>query len=100
VNFWECCSPPPPSSSSSIGFRRLTPQDVPQPAGFCTTLCFGSSHSHRQAPPRLQRRERPLAGKVGTMGEKWPACKRSLQWRLTRHCRDLICGMGPTSRPK
>jgi hypothetical protein len=31
------------------------------------TLCFGSS---RQAPPRIQRCERPLAGKGGTMGEK------------------------------
>jgi hypothetical protein len=33
-------------------------------------LCFGSSHLHRQVPPRLHRRDRPLAGEGGTMGEK------------------------------
>jgi hypothetical protein len=33
---------------------------------------FGSSHLHRQVPPRLRRSERPLAGKGRTMGKKWP----------------------------
>jgi hypothetical protein len=61
------------SSSSSIGPRRLPPQE-------CTAACrlivltpwFESSHLHRQAPPRLQQRERPLAGKGETMDEKMP----------------------------
>jgi hypothetical protein len=43
---------------------RATGGCVPQPYRLIVlTLCCGSSHLHRQAPPRLQRRERPLEGK-------------------------------------
>jgi hypothetical protein len=50
------------------------PSDVPQPFRLIVlTLLFGSSHLHRQARPRLQRRDRPPAGKGGTVGEKYPA---------------------------
>jgi hypothetical protein len=67
------CSSCSCSSSSSTGPLAASAHKV------CTaaltgllyfTVCFGSSHLHRQAPPGRQRRERPLAGKGGIMGEK------------------------------
>jgi hypothetical protein len=58
--------------------------------GRTAALCFGSSHLHRQ----VQRSERPLAGKEGTMGEKLPVIWR--QWRLPRHCRGLLHSAFPS----
>jgi hypothetical protein len=43
-----------------------------KPAGLLYEPCFGSCRLYRQEPSRLQPRERPLAGKGGTMGEKCP----------------------------
>jgi hypothetical protein len=51
--------------------------------------CFGSFHLHRQAPPRLQRRARPLEGKGGTMGEKYPVTLPT-NGEFHAKCRDLL----------
>jgi hypothetical protein len=56
------------------GPRWLPPQECTAACRLIVlTLCFGSSHLHHQAPPCPQRRERPLAGKKGTIGDKCPA---------------------------
>jgi hypothetical protein len=73
---------------------------------YCTNLALEDSHLYRQAPPRLQRRERPLAGKGGTVGEKFPVilptngdfyakCRDFLHAANMRHWTD-----GFTSPPK
>jgi hypothetical protein len=65
-------------------------------AGLLYEAGFGSSRLCRQAPLRLLRRERPLAEKEGTVGEKCPVAdlglaprgpvKSDLVWRgMARH---------------
>jgi hypothetical protein len=85
-SFYISPSPPPFSSASSssssfssssnansTGPRWLMPPEVPQPVDLLYDPGFGSSRLYGQEPPRLQRGERPLAGKGGTMGEKCPS---------------------------
>jgi hypothetical protein len=55
--------------SSSSSCSNTGPPEVLQPEGLLYEAGFGSSRLYRQESPRL-RRERPLAGKGGTMGEK------------------------------
>jgi hypothetical protein len=58
--------------TSSTGPRWLVPPEVLQPTGLLYEPGFGSNCLYRQEPPHLQRCERPLAGKGGTIGEKCP----------------------------
>jgi hypothetical protein len=93
------------SCSSSIGSRWLPPQQCTAACRLIVlTLCFGSSHSHRQVPPRL-RHERPLAGKGGIVGEKCPVIlptmATSMPFRDLLHAANLWHGTdGFTSPPK
>jgi hypothetical protein len=52
--------------------RCLVPPEVLQPASLLYDPSFGSSRLYRQEPPHIQRRETPVAGKGGNMGEKCP----------------------------
>jgi hypothetical protein len=56
---------------------------------YCTNPAFEDSHLHRQGPPRLQRRERTLAGKGETVGEKCPVILSTFG-DFHAKCRDLL----------
>jgi hypothetical protein len=60
---------------------------------------FGSSRFHRLAPPRLRRRERPLAGKGGPVGEKYPVILLTNSPFEGIFYMPQICDMGPTAAP-
>jgi hypothetical protein len=74
-------------------------------AGLLYEPGYGSSRLHRQASPRL-RHEKTLAGKGGTMGEKWPVILPTnggfhAIWRDLLHAANLRHGnVGFTSPPK
>jgi hypothetical protein len=58
------------SSSSPTGPPAANSPDEPQLVSLLYYPIFRRSHLHRQASPRPQRRERPLAAKGGRVGEK------------------------------
>jgi hypothetical protein len=77
-------------------------------AMFCLSYLpgFRSTHLYCQEPPCLQRCERPLTGKGGTMGEKWPVILPTngefhAIWRDLLHTTNLRRGTDSfTSPPK
>jgi hypothetical protein len=56
---------------------------------YCTNPTLVDSHLHRQGLPRLQRWERPLAGKEGTVGEKCPVILSTFG-DFHAKCRDFL----------